>query len=53
MKIIVDDEGRKRIEQLCDVALKMAGVQNLNGVNETLESLETYTEPEKLNEKKE
>lgn len=32
MKIQVDKEGREAVEQLCDIALKAGGTQNLNGI---------------------
>ena len=50
MKILVDQEGRNVISQLCDIALKQGGVQNLNQVNLILRSvrlLPTLEEPTK------
>lgn len=39
MKISVDKEGRAMINQLCDVALKAGGIQNLNGITQILASI--------------
>lgn len=39
MKITVDKEGRAAINQLCDVALKAGGLQNLNGITNVLSSV--------------
>ena len=39
MIINVDQEGRKAVQQLCDIALKSAGMQNLNPVNMILRSV--------------
>ena len=39
MNIAVDKEGRRIIEQLCDIALKTAGIQNLAAVTQILQSL--------------
>jgi len=36
MEIIVDKEGREVIVQLCDIALKQGGVQNLQSVAKIL-----------------
>ena len=36
MKIVVDKEGRDVITRLCDVALKVGGVQNLKTVVDVL-----------------
>ena len=38
MKIQVDKEGAKAIEQLCDIALRQSGLQNLTPVNQILQS---------------
>ena len=51
MKIIVDTEGKQAISGLIDVALKAAGLQNLNAVNAVLNSLEDYVEPKGKDEK--
>lgn len=45
MKIIVDQEARVMIEQLCDIALKAGGIQNLTGVNHLLKFLEEHKKP--------
>ena len=39
MIIQVNDEGKKAIDSLCDIALKVAGLQNLNKVIQILQSL--------------
>lgn len=39
MIIQVDKEGKAVIEQLCDIALKQGGVNNLNQVNAILKSV--------------
>ena len=36
MKVVVDKEGRQAINKLCDVALKVGGLQNLSGVTDVL-----------------
>lgn len=46
MKILVDREGRKAVRQLCDIALKSAGMQNLNPVNMILRSVTMLPGPE-------
>ena len=46
MVIQVDQEGRSAIQQLCDIALKSAGVQNLNPVNKILRSVVLLPIPE-------
>lgn len=45
MIIQVDQEGRKVIEQLCDIALKQGGVKNLNQVNSILRSVTMLPPP--------
>lgn len=45
MIIQVDQEGRHAIQQLCDIALKSAGMQNLNPVNKILRSVEMLPVP--------
>jgi hypothetical protein len=46
MKILVDQEGRNVIQQLCDLALKQGGVKNLNQVNRILKSVKLLPTPE-------
>jgi hypothetical protein len=53
MVIIVDDEGKKALHQLVDIALKAGGISNLNGTIDILKSVQEYKEPEKVEEKKE
>lgn len=48
MKILVDQEGRRAVEQLCDIALKSAGVRNLDAVNEILASILLLPIPEEI-----
>lgn len=45
MRIITDIEGRKVIEQLCDIALRAGGLQNIKGVSDILIKMEDYQEP--------
>lgn len=45
MKIIVDKDGKDIITQLCDIALKVGGLQNMPAVNVILASMESITEP--------
>ena len=40
MKILVDDEARKLVQQLCDVALKAGGLGNMNPVLTVLKGME-------------
>ncbi len=40
MRILTDEEGKKVIEQLCDIALKQGGLQNINAINVILTSIE-------------
>ena len=39
MIIQTDEEGKKLVEGLCDVALKVGGLQNLNAVTSALRAL--------------
>ena len=39
MIINVDEEGGKAIQGLCDIALKVAGLKNLQGVTNVLSSV--------------
>jgi hypothetical protein len=45
MKIIVDEDGKKAVQALVDIALKTGGISNLNGSIDILKSLEEYKEP--------
>ena len=45
MKIIVDEEGKKALHQLVDIALKHGGISNLQGTIEILKSVQDYAEP--------
>jgi hypothetical protein len=52
MKIIADIEGKKVIEQLCDIALKHGGMQNLQAIQLILENVTDIPEvKEETNEK--
>lgn len=53
MKIKVDKKGQEAIQQLCDIALKSGGIQNLNGINTILVSMELLPEKDKKTDKKE
>ncbi len=44
MKIIADKEGIQAIQQLCDIALKQGGLQNLQGIQVILGSIEEAKE---------
>jgi len=44
MVIRVDQEGREAIQQLCDVALRVNGITNLEGVNIILRAVEEIEE---------
>ena len=44
MVIRVDQEGREAIQQLCDVALRVNGIANLEGVNTILRAVESIEE---------
>lgn len=46
MIIQVDQEGNRAIQQLCDIALKSAGMKNLNPVNMILRSVKVLPAPE-------
>ena len=39
MRILVDSDGREAVRQLCDVALRVNGLANLDGVNTILGSV--------------
>ncbi len=47
MKIMADKEGKQRIEQLCDVALKAGGLQNRLGINRVMDCIELIKEKPK------
>ena len=44
MQIIADKDGIQAIKALCDIALRHSGIENLNGVNMVLQSLEEKQE---------
>lgn len=46
MKIIVDKEGKAKIEGLCDVVLKAFGMKARDEINLILESVEEIKEDE-------
>ena len=48
MVIQVDQEGMKVIKQLCDIALKSAGIQNFNAVSRILGSVRMLPTPEEI-----
>lgn len=52
MQIKADEEGKKVIEQLCDIALKHGGIQNLNQVALILNSTKLIENAEKKEENK-
>lgn len=45
MIIQVDQEGRKVIEQFCDIALKNGGMSNLNQINLVLATMVNISRP--------
>ena len=51
MKIMADDEGKKVLHQLCDLALKMGGLNNMQAVNTILNSIELIKEDKKSESK--
>jgi len=48
MIINTDKEGKELIVQLCDIALKMGGLQNLQGVNNILQTIKLVEEEEQV-----
>lgn len=55
MKIQADEEGTKTIQELCNAALLIGGLKNLNLVNSVLSStrpIELPKKPTKKNENK-
>lgn len=46
MRIVVDKEGQEAINQLCDLALKVNGLANLEGVNVILSAVVLEKEDE-------
>lgn len=53
MIIKADEEGIKAVRQLCDIALKTSGINNLDGVLMILQNLSLIEEEIKLDEVKE
>ena len=49
MVILVDKEGHDSVIALCDIALKVGGVQNLNKTNQILSSMRMV--PPQINKK--
>ena len=45
MVILVDAEGQKAITELCDVALRAGGIQNLKGIQQILTTTKRLGEP--------
>lgn len=52
MLLMVDDEGRKALNQLVDIALKQGGLNNLQGVIEILKAAQDI-KPEPVETKEE
>ena len=46
MIIQVDSEGQKAVEALCDVALKIGGLQNMKGVQQVLMAVKPFEKPQ-------
>ena len=46
MKIACDKKGKEAILQLCNIALKTGGLQNMQGVSEVLNSIKVIEENE-------
>lgn len=44
MRIIADKEGQAVLQQLADIALKQGGIQNLQAVNQFLQSIQMIEE---------
>ena len=51
MKIQADEEGTKTIHELCNAALLIAGLKNLNLVNSVLASIKLIEKTEKSTKK--
>jgi len=47
MKIIVDQEGKKAVEFLCDSALRKEGLKNMLGIQKILDCVEDIPEESK------
>ena len=45
MKFIVDKEAKKALQDLCDIALKTRGIQNLSAVQIILASIQEEDPP--------
>ena len=52
MKVEVDEEGRKIITDLCDVALRSGGIQNLQAIINILNEIREEKPMEKPKQKK-
>jgi hypothetical protein len=50
MLIQVDEDGKKALTQLVDIALKQGGISNLNGVVEILKSIQDMPKVEEPKE---
>ena len=46
MEIRTDDEGRKAVLELCDIALKQGGLAVMQGVARVLQAVNAKPEPE-------
>lgn len=47
MKILCDKEGKQAITQLCDVALKVGGLKNMDAINQILGAIKSIEEEKK------
>jgi len=50
MQIFVDDEARVVVEKMCDVSLKVGGLQNMPTVLSVLHNLKALSEKEVISE---
>ena len=46
MYIVADKEAKEAIRLLCDIALKVGGVENLEGVKAILDSVQLEEDPD-------
>ncbi|MCP3685821.1 MAG: hypothetical protein GY861_24495 [bacterium] len=52
MKIVADQEGIEAVTKLCDVALKVGGLANMEAVNAVLSNTTKLKESEKVDDDK-
>lgn len=52
MKLIVDQEAKGLIEQMCDICLKSGGLKSMQAILTVLQSVEDYSEPKDVEKSK-